>query len=238
MVEMEEQRETHIMKRGDYQNIGLEVEPGTPAILHASDPKAPKNRLGFAQWLVSSDNPLVARVTVNRWWAELMGQGIVPTLEDFGTQSDPPSHPKLLDWLAMEFIDGDTLLQWLTHPGRADATTRIRLAASLLAKVCDAVVAAHQRGVIHRDLKPDNILVDEHGQPHILDFGLAKVTEREMRPGSLVLTREGMIFGTPEFMSPEQARGRTLDARSDIYSLGLIFYELAMVLQQEQQPVL
>ncbi|NIR90680.1 MAG: protein kinase, partial [Gammaproteobacteria bacterium] len=62
--------------------------------------------------------------------------------------------------------------------------------------------------------------------PKVLDFGLAKVTERQMRPGSMILTQEGMVFGTPEFMSPEQARGEPLDARSDIYSLGTILYEL------------
>jgi serine/threonine protein kinase len=62
--------------------------------------------------------------------------------------------------------------------------------------------------------------------PKVLDFGLAKVTEQQMRPGSLILTQEGMVFGTPEFMSPEQARGQTLDARSDIYSLAVILYEV------------
>ena len=60
----------------------------------------------------------------------------------------------------------------------------------------------------------------------MLDFGLAKVTERQMRPGSIILTQEGMVFGTPEFMSPEQAQGKTLDARSDIYSLAVILYEV------------
>ena len=62
--------------------------------------------------------------------------------------------------------------------------------------------------------------------PKVLDFGLAKVTEREMRPGSIILTQEGMVFGTPEFMSPEQAQGKPLDARSDIYSLAVILYEV------------
>ncbi len=105
MVEMEEQRKTHIMKRGEYLNPGREVSMGTPAVLHPLSGNASKNRLGFAQWLVDRENPLVARVTVNRWWAEIMGRGIVATLEDFGTQSEPPTHPKLLDWLAVEFMD-------------------------------------------------------------------------------------------------------------------------------------
>ena len=105
MVEMEEKRKTHIMKRGEYLNPGREVSMGAPAVLHPLSGNAPKNRLGFAQWLVDRGNPLVARVTVNRWWAEIMGRGIVATLEDFGTQSEPPTHPRLLDWLAVEFMD-------------------------------------------------------------------------------------------------------------------------------------
>ncbi len=105
MVEMEEPRETHIMARGDYLSPLDQVEPGTPARLHPFDPELPKNRLGFARWLMDRDNPLVARVTVNRWWARIFGHGIVRTIEDFGTQSEPPTHPKLLDWLAVEFMD-------------------------------------------------------------------------------------------------------------------------------------
>jgi serine/threonine-protein kinase len=79
-------------------------------------------------------------------------------------------------------------------------------------------------------LKPENIFLCQQGGlidfPKVLDFGLAKVTERQMRPGSIVLTQEGMVFGTPEFMSPEQAQGKTLDARSDLYSLAIILYEV------------
>ena len=105
MVEMDEARPTHILKRGNYLDPQERVQPGPPAALHAPDPNLPANRLGLARWLVDRDNPLVARVTVNRWWAELFGRGIVATLEDFGTQSEPPTHPELLDWLAVEFMD-------------------------------------------------------------------------------------------------------------------------------------
>ncbi len=105
MVEMEEPRTTNIMMRGNYLSPGQEVKARTPGFLHSMDPDLPKNRLGFAQWLVDADNPLVARVTVNRWWNELFGRALVSTLEDFGSQSTPPTHPELLDWLALELVD-------------------------------------------------------------------------------------------------------------------------------------
>ena len=99
----------------------------------------------------------------------------------------------------------------------------------ILSQVCGALQEAHELGMVHRDLKPENIFITTSGGmkdfAKVLDFGLAKVTERELRPGSIMLTQEGMVFGTPEFMSPEQAQGLTLDRRSDIYSLAIILYE-------------
>ena len=105
MVEMKEQRETFVMQRGNYLSPGDRVSAGTPMALHPMDEDLPQNRLGLASWLVDPANPLTARVTVNRWWAQLFGHGIVDTLEDFGTQSSPPTHPALLDWLAVEFVE-------------------------------------------------------------------------------------------------------------------------------------
>jgi Protein of unknown function (DUF1553)/Protein of unknown function (DUF1549) len=106
MVEMDKPRPTTIFKRGNFLDPGDAVQPDVPAVLHAWPKGAPRNRLGLAQWLVSPDNPLVGRVTVNRWWAQFFGAGIVATPEDFGTQGEPPTHPKLLDWLAVEFTQG------------------------------------------------------------------------------------------------------------------------------------
>jgi mono/diheme cytochrome c family protein len=101
----EEPRQTHVFKRGDWQKPGPLVTPGVPGILNPLPADAPLNRLSLARWLVDRKNPTVARVIVNRIWQEYFGRGIVATSEDFGTQGDPPTHPQLLDWLAVEFID-------------------------------------------------------------------------------------------------------------------------------------
>jgi serine/threonine protein kinase len=129
-------------------------------------------------------------------------------------------------YIVMEYLEGKNLAQ-IT---RAEGMLQPARAGNIMVQVCGALEEAHRQGMVHRDLKPENIFLTSQGgitdYPKVLDFGLAKVTQREMRPGSLILTQEGMVFGTPEFMSPEQARGQSLDARSDIYSLGCILYEM------------
>ena len=100
-------RTTSMFQRGDFRAPGDKIEPHTPAVLHALNASSPAQptRLDLARWLVNRDNPLAARVTVNRWWAELFGHGLVTTPEDFGIKGDAPTHPQLLDWLACEFMD-------------------------------------------------------------------------------------------------------------------------------------
>jgi hypothetical protein len=105
MSQMDQPRPTHVLMRGDYRNLGEPVTPGVPAFLPQLDPKLPANRLALAYWITSPDNPLTARVAVNRFWAAVFGTGLVKTLEDFGSQGEPPSHPGLLDWLATEFVN-------------------------------------------------------------------------------------------------------------------------------------
>jgi hypothetical protein len=94
-----------VRPRGEFTRQGEVVETGAPAVLHPFPEGAPRNRLGLAQWLVARDNPLTARVQVNRMWATIFGRGIVETLENFGTQGAYPTHPELLDWLAVEFME-------------------------------------------------------------------------------------------------------------------------------------
>lgn len=98
------QRETHIALRGDYKNVGEIVTPGVPAIFNPVQEGVRLDRLGLARWIVHPDNPLAARVAVNRLWQEVFGIGLVETSEEFGSQGEPPSHPELLDWLATEYL--------------------------------------------------------------------------------------------------------------------------------------
>ena len=120
----DKRRTTHINKRGSFLNKGKEVSEGTPAVFHPFPQDQPENRLGLARWLVSNDNPLTARVTVNRFWEQFFGQGIVKTLEEFGTQGDWPTHPELLDWLAVEFMESGWSMKELCRTIVTSATYR------------------------------------------------------------------------------------------------------------------
>jgi WD40 repeat protein/serine/threonine protein kinase len=125
-----------------------------------------------------------------------------------------------IPWLAMELIDGIALDVYLkTH------SIEIRDKLKLMSTICDAVGYAHRRGIIHRDLKPANILVTENGTPFVVDFGLARMLEKDLDSGN-TLSMAGELLGTPGFMSPEQARGdaQSTDIRSDCYSLGSILF--------------
>ncbi|CAN5468629.1 PSD1 and planctomycete cytochrome C domain-containing protein [soil metagenome] len=96
-------RETFVNLRGNFRDLGDQVTAAVPSAFHPLPDDAPRDRLGLAEWLMAPENPLTARVTANRYWAALFGIGLVETEEDFGTQGTPPSHPDLLDWLAVEF---------------------------------------------------------------------------------------------------------------------------------------
>jgi len=129
-------------------------------------------------------------------------------------------------YIIMELLEGKNLNQTV----RSEGPFPVARALPILIQACGALDEAHKAGIIHRDLKPENIFLVQSGAlrdfPKLLDFGLAKVGERQMRPGSVILTQEGMVFGTPEFMSPEQAQGKPLAPASDVYSLAVILYEV------------
>jgi eukaryotic-like serine/threonine-protein kinase len=121
-------------------------------------------------------------------------------------------------YITMAFVEGQDLADLLDHSGRLPLARALKFARQL----CAALEAAHGEGVVHRDLKPQNILVDQSDNLFILDFGLAKSLESEVTK----MTRTGQIMGTPRYMSPEQVEAKEVDHRSDLYSLGLILYEM------------
>ncbi len=124
----------------------------------------------------------------------------------------------------LEFIEGVPLDSYLV-PGECE----VRKAVALIASIAEAVDYAHQRGVLHRDLKPSNILIDSRGEPHILDFGLAKAIDPASKRGvDMTLSSPGQIIGTLGYMSPEQSRGQygQMSVRSDVYSLGALMYQV------------
>src|SRR5215472_315778 len=131
-------------------------------------------------------------------------------------------------FIATEFIEGVTLRRWL-----ADERMNLRAALEIAVQVGSALTAAHEAGVVHRDVKPENIMLRPDEYVKLLDFGIAKLAEEgsapedhELATTALLQTRPGLILGTVRYMSPEQARGQKVDARSDIWSLGVVFYEM------------
>ena len=144
--------------------------------------------------------------------AEAMGAiehpNIVRVL-DYGASADGP-------YIVMELVDGGTLWDLMRARGRVDQY----VAAQIAAAIADGLEAAHLRGVLHRDLKPDNVLLDGEGRPKITDFGIARLA------AATAITRTGELLGTPQYLAPEQMSGEVVDERADVYALGVILYEM------------
>jgi serine/threonine-protein kinase len=128
-------------------------------------------------------------------------------------------------FIVMELVEGDTLRALITRARKRGELLDRRQVLHIMANVADAVGAAHKAGVVHRDLKPDNVMVTAGGLVRVLDFGLAKNESGTVAPPSGVATSPTNTPGTPRYMAPEQVRGREIDARTDIYSIGVTLYE-------------
>jgi hypothetical protein len=161
MEEIPQPRTTRVLLRGDYLNEGEVVKPGVPASLPPLRPGMPANRLGLAQWLIDPGNPLTSRVAVNRLWQVHFGTGIVRTTDDFGSQGEAPSHPDLLDWLAVEFVAHEWDMKWLHRMIVTSATYRqaSRVAPALAEKdPHNRLLARGPRQRLDAELVRDNAL--------------------------------------------------------------------------------
>ncbi len=162
MTEMNEARSTAILERGNFLSPGEVVESGTPQIFPPMPSDSPKSRLGLAQWLTANDNPLTARVQVNRAWAQFFGRGIVASEEDFGTQADSPSHPEVLDWLALEFIGAhrnstEYTVQSTQYQRGDSAWSTKRVHRSIVTSATYRQSSAFRRDLASKD--PNNVLL-------------------------------------------------------------------------------
>ncbi len=170
---------------------------------------------------VMRDTATIRRFVQEAKAASRIGHPNIVDVTDFGTT------PEGMTYSVMEFVDGTTLSKAIKHGAPFPAERAIRIAS----QIARALGAAHDKGIVHRDLKPENVfLVDREGRTDfvkIVDFGIAKVTPLDGQTDGPRLTRVGSVFGTPEYMAPEQAAGRSdTDGRVDIYALGTILYEM------------
>lgn len=202
MDQAETPRETFILERGNYAAPTEKVAPGTPAALPALPADAPANRLGLAQWISAPDHPLTARVAVNRFWQTLFGTGIVKTTADFGAQGEWPSHPELLDWLAVDFVESGWDVKALVRKIVTSATYRQTSAASdeLLARdPSNQLLARGPRFRLSAEfirdgaLKSSGLLVDRIGGPSVNPYTPGDLWREISHYGSSPATSQAFI---------------------------------------------
>jgi serine/threonine-protein kinase len=202
---------------GRYQIKGVLGKGAMGLVYDGIDPKL-NRRVAIKTILTGKLSAESARMATVRFEREVravarLNHGNVVQVYDFGTEAG-------LAYIVMEFIEGKELKDYFDTNQRLDLKTIFRLMVELL----DALHFAHEAGIIHRDVKPANVMVDAAGHAKLTDFGVARVAEAEGSQAEA--TRVGTIVGTPAYMSPEQIQGQEIDRRSDIFSAGIILYQL------------
>ena len=196
---------------GRYQLVEQIGRGGMATVFRAHDPEL--DRIVAIKVLPSfqtEDPTFVERFRKEAQAVARLTHSNIIQVHDFGDD-------KGFSYIVMDYIPGGTLQDYM---GQKHRLTEVL---SLMAPLADALEYAHKQGVVHRDIKPPNVLIDTDDRPILSDFGLARLME-----GSAGLTRAGAVVGTPEYMSPEQALGRPADQRSDLYSLGIIIYQMLL----------
>ncbi len=195
---------------GRYQIIEELGHGGMGRVFRALDRKLNEEvALKLVKPEISSDEKTLERFRIELKLARKISHRYIgrmyELLEDGGTH-----------FITMEYVPGEDLKSLLHRVKQLSPSTALLIARQIAAGLGEA----HRLGIVHRDLKPSNVMIDKEGDAKIMDFGIARSAKRE------ALTGEGVIIGTPEYMSPEQAEGKEVDGRSDIYSLGVILYEM------------
>ena len=202
---------------GRYQIRGVLGKGAMGLVYDGLDPKL-NRRVAIKTILTRTLDQATARQYSKRFEREVravarLNHPNIVQVYDFGNESD-------LAYIVMEYIKGRELKDCFQAKERFDLKTMLRLMTELL----DALECAHEAGIIHRDVKPANVMVDAAGHAKLTDFGVARLTEPDGE--QVEATRAGTVIGTPSYMSPEQIQGQPVDRRTDIFSAGVVFYQL------------